>query len=61
MTTAKQMTGTTKDRLTAGIKVMSLSIIIAWTAGNTLPPKMAMIKPADPNSASSPTRAKAMP
>lgn len=60
-TTTKQTTGTTNDRLTAGNTCTLLSIIIACKAGNTLPPKIAIIKPADPNSVSSFIPPKAMP
>ena len=56
------MKGRTNDRLTAGMPHNTCwSMMDACSGGKMEPPKMAIIKPAAPNFASSPKPFKAMP
>lgn len=62
MITRKQMNGKMNDTLTAGMEAISfMSIILACKGGSMEPPKMAIIRPAAPNLASSPIPFNAIP
>ena len=56
------MNGKMNDTLTAGMEAISfMSIILACKGGSMEPPKMAIIRPAAPNLASSPIPFSAIP
>ena len=60
--TTKQMNGKINERFTAGIfQRVCISIMLACNGGSTEPPRIAIIKPAAPNLASSPKPVKAIP
>ena len=60
--TTKQMNGRMNDTLVDGIpNTVCMSMMDACKGGRILPPKIAMIKPAAPNLASSPRPVRAIP
>ena len=62
MITRKQMNGKMNETLTAGIEPISfISMILACNGGSTEPPRIAIIRPAAPNLASSPIPFRAIP
>jgi hypothetical protein len=62
MITRKQMKGRMNETLTAGNQAICFrSMILACSGGRTEPPKIAIIRPAAPNLASSPMPFKAIP
>ena len=61
MITRKQMKGRMNETLTAGNQAICFrSMILACSGGRTEPPKIAIIRPAAPNLASSPMPFKAI-